>query len=103
MLKRPYRAPHHSITDKALIGGGTNPKPGEITLAHRGVLFLDELAEFKREAIDSLRQPLESGEVIINRLNGNYIFPASIMLVAATNERTSNTIQVNDRGRVKVA
>ena len=85
MLKRPYRAPHHSITDKALIGGGGNPKPGEITLAHRGVLFLDELAEFKREAIDSLRQPLESGEVVINRLNGNYVFPASIMLVAATN------------------
>lgn len=84
-LKRPYRAPHHSITDKALIGGGSNPKPGEITLAHRGVLFLDELAEFRRETIDSLRQPLETGEVVINRLHGNYIFPASIMLVAATN------------------
>ena len=84
-LKRPYRAPHHSITDKALIGGGSNPKPGEITLAHRGVLFLDELAEFKRETIDSLRQPLETGEVIINRLHGNYVFPASVMLVAATN------------------
>ena len=84
-LKRPYRAPHHSITDKALIGGGTNPRPGEITLAHRGVLFLDELAEFRRETIDSLRQPLETGEVIINRLNGNYVFPANIMLVAATN------------------
>ena len=85
MLKRPYRAPHHSVTDKALIGGGNNPKPGEITLAHRGVLFLDELAEFRRETIDSLRQPLETGEVVINRLNGNYVFPASIMLVAATN------------------
>ena len=84
-LKRPFRAPHHSVTDKALIGGGTNPKPGEITLAHRGVLFLDELAEFRRETIDSLRQPLETGEVIINRLNGTYVFPAAIMLVAATN------------------
>lgn len=84
-LHRPFRAPHHSVTDKALIGGGTNPKPGEITLAHRGVLFLDELAEFRRETIDSLRQPLETGEVIINRLNGTYVFPAGIMLVAATN------------------
>ena len=84
-LKRPFRAPHHSVTDKALIGGGANPRPGEITLAHRGVLFLDELAEFRRETIDSLRQPLETGEVIINRLNGTYVFPAGIMLVAATN------------------
>lgn len=84
-LNRPFRAPHHSVTDKALIGGGNNPKPGEITLAHRGVLFLDELAEFRRETIDSLRQPLETGEVVINRLNGTYVFPASVMLVAATN------------------
>lgn len=84
-LHRPFRAPHHSVTDKALVGGGNNPKPGEITLAHRGVLFLDELAEFRRETIDSLRQPLETGEVVINRLSGTYVFPASIMLVAATN------------------
>lgn len=85
MLHRPFRAPHHSVTDKALVGGGSNPKPGEITLAHRGVLFLDELAEFKRDTIDALRQPLECGEVIINRLSGTYVFPADIMLIAATN------------------
>lgn len=84
-ISRPFRNPHHTITDRALVGGGKNPKPGEITLAHRGVLFLDELAEFKRETIDALRQPLEDGEVAISRLGGNYIFPADIMLVAATN------------------
>jgi magnesium chelatase family protein len=84
-MTRPFRAPHHTLTDKALIGGGGNPKPGEITLAHKGVLFLDELAEFRREAIDSLRQPLEDGYVSISRLGGNYVFPADIMLVAATN------------------
>ena len=85
MLARPFRSPHHTITDKALVGGGTNPRPGEVTLAHNGVLFLDELAEFKREAIDALRQPLEERNVIINRIGGTYEFPANIMLVAATN------------------
>lgn len=84
-VSRPFRAPHHTITDRALVGGGNNPKPGEITLAHRGVLFLDELAEFKRETIDALRQPLEDGQVVISRLGGTYVFPAGIMLVAATN------------------
>ncbi len=84
-IGRPFRAPHHTITDKALIGGGINPRPGEITLAHNGVLFLDELAEFKRDAIDALRQPLEEHTVTINRIGGTYQFPANIMLVAATN------------------
>ncbi len=82
---RPFRAPHHTITNKALIGGGNNPIPGEITLAHKGVLFLDELAEFKSDVIDALRQPLEDGYVSISRLSGTYLFPAGIMLVAATN------------------
>ena len=84
-MTRPFRAPHHTITDRALIGGGNSPKPGEITLAHKGVLFLDELAEFKRDVIDALRQPLEDGYVTINRVGGTFVFPAGIMLVAATN------------------
>lgn len=85
MLSRPFRGPHHTITDRALVGGGNMPKAGEITLAHRGVLFLDELAEFRREAIDALRQPLEDKQVVISRLGGTYVFPSDIMLVAATN------------------
>lgn len=85
ITERPFRSPHHTITSKAMIGGGQNPKPGEITMAHRGVLFLDELAEFRRETIDSLRQPLESRKIVIGRTTGNYIFPADVMLVAATN------------------
>ncbi len=83
--KRPFRSPHHTITEKALIGGGTFPKPGEISLANGGVLFLDELGEFHRQTIDLLRQPLEEGVVHISRVDGNYSYPAKIQLVAATN------------------
>lgn len=83
--KRPFRCPHHTITQIALVGGGSIPKPGEMTLAHRGVLFLDELAEFKKDTIDVLRQPLESGKITISRASGIYEFPASVMLVGATN------------------
>lgn len=85
VMERPFRAPHHTISKMALIGGGNVPHPGEITKAHGGVLFLDELAEFKSETLDTLRQPLENERVVINRNNGNYIFPASCMLVTATN------------------
>lgn len=85
MLERPFRSPHHTITNRAMIGGGVNVKPGEITLAHKGILFLDELAEFKRETIDVLRQPIENKKVVISRVAGKYEFPADIMLVAATN------------------
>lgn len=82
---RPFRSPHHTITTSALIGGGVLPKPGEISLAHNGVLFLDELPEFPRAAIEALRQPLEEGSVMIGRLNRVCRFPANVMLVGAMN------------------
>ncbi len=82
---RPFRAPHHTISDVALIGGGSFPKPGEISLAHHGVLFLDELPEFKRNALEALRQPLEDANVTVSRANGTFFFTAKFMLVAAMN------------------
>lgn len=82
---RPFRAPHHTITSTSLIGGGIFPVPGEITLAHHGVLFLDELPEFNKNVIEVLRQPLEEGHVVVNRLQASYEFPADVMLVAAMN------------------
>lgn len=85
MRERPFVAPHHIITRQALTGGGRVPSPGMITLAHRGVLFLDELPEFKRETIDILRQPLEDRQVQLARSSGNYVYPADFMLVGAMN------------------
>lgn len=85
MTTRPFRAPHHTISDVALVGGGTSPQPGEISLAHNGVLFLDELPEFKRTVLEVMRQPLESRSITISRSRFTVDYPASFMLIAAMN------------------
>jgi magnesium chelatase family protein len=108
--RRPVRTPHHSATAQALVGGGSIPRPGEVSLAHHGILFLDELPEFSRYVLETLRQPMEAGEVTVARVNGSVKFPARFMLVAAMNptasgytEAGSGPAKMNDKYLAKLS
>lgn len=85
IMNRPFRMPHHTVPLNTIIGGGKIPKPGELSLAHYGVLFFDELPEYNRNILEALREPLENKEIIINRLSGNYVFPCNCIFIASMN------------------
>jgi len=100
ITERPFRAPHHTSSDVAIIGGGRIPKPGEVSLAHNGVLFLDELQEFKSNVLQVMRQPLEEGFITISRAEGSVIFPANFMFVGAMNIARDNTDNINSSSEI---
>lgn len=97
IFQRSFRSPHHTITPNSLVGGGKNPKPGEISLAHRGVLFLDELPEFQKSTLELLRGPLEDREITISRLNTTITYPCSFMFVASMNPCPCGYYGSNDK------
>lgn len=103
VFQRPFRSPHHSISDKALIGGGRYPMPGEISMAHNGVLFLDELPEFTRKTLEALRQPIEEGQVHLSRAQYSVTYPSTVMLIGSMNPSNEGDGPLSDAYLKKIS